>query len=724
MEGVERGTDPARAAKGWRDHAAPALALTAFALLVLGPAVFGEQALFGVDLRYHQFPLRQFLAEQVARGEAPLWWPEVSGGYPAHANGEGGLLYPLNVPLWALLGVVQATDVAALLHLIAFGLGAYALGRALDLERAGALFAALALTGGGVTAGALGWPSALATQAAGVWALVATLSAIAPDEQEGAPARRRRRVALAALAWGLAALAGRPPRLYMLAWLSLALASAAGARRGGRAAAQAVALLLVSGALGALLAAGQLAPTLELVRTSERAEGLSEAAAAVGSLTLDGPGLRLWLLGATEPRLLMGGRAESGHYLGLLTPLLALAGVALALRRRGDGRRDWRWVALLALGALGLLVALGPATPAFSAARTLLPGFASFRAPARALLWTSFALALLAGLALDRLAAGRAPRVRALLCGGALALLGLDLAPYARARAWLAPERAFLAHDPTLLADLRQAGRVAVVGLPPVVAPSLPAGPEAATAAVTRRETLAPNLAAAFGVRQATGYGSLASSRRARLLAGGDEATALDRLALAGTSHVLGPARFAHPRLSPQGTYLGGAVRLQALAAERIPPEAWLTTRAHRVAPGDLAAAEARLAGGAGYPEPVIEAQPGSRAGDPGAAASATPVPLARPSPRRFTGVVESDAGGWLVVQETWAPGWRARVSGVERQVVPANLAFLAVEVPPGRAEVELVYAPTSWTIGLIGSALGAAAIALALALPGRPASR
>ncbi len=707
------------AAGRWREHGPAVLALALFALGVLGPAVLGDQALFGVDLRYHQFPLRRFLAEQVARGEAPLWWPELSGGYPAHANGEGGLLYPLNVPLWALLGVVQATDVAALLHLIAFGLGAYALGRTLDLEREGALFAALALTGGGVTAGALGWPSALATQAAAVWALVATLRAIAPGETS---ARRRRRVALAALAWGLAALAGRPPRLYLVVWLAVALTAAVGAPRGARGATQALAVLALSGALGALLAAGQLIPTLELAALSERAGGLPEAAAAVGSLALDGPGLRLWLLGATDPGLLTGDRAESAQYLGLLTPLLALGAAVTGLRGR-DGRLDWRWVALLALGALGFLLALGPATPVFSAARALLPGFASFRAPARALVWTSFALALLAGLALDRLAARRGARTRALLCWGALALLALDLAPYARARAWLGPERAFLAHDPVLLADLRQAQRVALVGLPPVMAPTLPSAPDAAAAEVRRREALSNNLAAALGVRQAGGYGSLASARRIRLLAGGGEAALFDRLALAGTSHVLGPARLTHARLTPGGAYLGGAVRLQALAPQAVPPEAWLATRVRQVAPGDLDGAEAHLAAGGGYPEPAIEAHSAGGAAAPGALASATPVPLARPRPRELTGVVESAAGGWLIVQESWAPGWRARVNGVEQPAVPANLALIGIEVPPGRARVELIYAPTSWTIGLTGSALGALAIALALALPARQSS-
>ncbi|MCK6446498.1 MAG: YfhO family protein [Planctomycetes bacterium] len=56
---------------------------------------------------------------------------------------------------------------------------------------------------------------------------------------------------------------------------------------------------------------------------------------------------------------------------------------------------------------------------------------------------------------------------------------------------------------------------------------------------------------------------------------------------------------------------------------------------------------------------------------------------------------------GWLVACQTWFPGWRATVNGVERPVRLANYAFQAVELDAGENEVVLWYAPNSWRLGL-----------------------
>lgn len=55
----------------------------------------------------------------------------------------------------------------------------------------------------------------------------------------------------------------------------------------------------------------------------------------------------------------------------------------------------------------------------------------------------------------------------------------------------------------------------------------------------------------------------------------------------------------------------------------------------------------------------------------------------------------------WLVACQTWFPGWRATVNGVERPVRLANYAFQAIELDSGENEVVLWYAPDSWRLGL-----------------------
>ena len=54
----------------------------------------------------------------------------------------------------------------------------------------------------------------------------------------------------------------------------------------------------------------------------------------------------------------------------------------------------------------------------------------------------------------------------------------------------------------------------------------------------------------------------------------------------------------------------------------------------------------------------------------------------------------------WLVVNESWDPGWKATVDGQPAAVLPANYAFRAVRIPAGEHIVEMSYEPASFTIG------------------------
>ena len=78
---------------------------------------------------------------------------------------------------------------------------------------------------------------------------------------------------------------------------------------------------------------------------------------------------------------------------------------------------------------------------------------------------------------------------------------------------------------------------------------------------------------------------------------------------------------------------------------------------------------------------------------------------------------------GWLVISETYMPGWRAfarpRGSGEDAEfglgVRPALANFQAVELPAGDWTVRLVYSPASFQVGLFGSMMSLALIAFLL---------
>jgi len=69
-------------------------------------------------------------------------------------------------------------------------------------------------------------------------------------------------------------------------------------------------------------------------------------------------------------------------------------------------------------------------------------------------------------------------------------------------------------------------------------------------------------------------------------------------------------------------------------------------------------------------------------------------------TPNRVTIRATLDAPGYLVVADTWYPGWQATVDGVPTEVLRANYAFRAVWLETGKHEVEMVYRPTLVRIG------------------------
>jgi hypothetical protein len=70
--------------------------------------------------------------------------------------------------------------------------------------------------------------------------------------------------------------------------------------------------------------------------------------------------------------------------------------------------------------------------------------------------------------------------------------------------------------------------------------------------------------------------------------------------------------------------------------------------------------------------------------------------------------VLETDTTekGYLILSETYRPGWSAEVDGKERPVLRAQRAFRAVAVPAGRHQIVLAYRPTSLLVGALLSFL------------------
>jgi hypothetical protein len=108
-------------------------------------------------------------------------------------------------------------------------------------------------------------------------------------------------------------------------------------------------------------------------------------------------------------------------------------------------------------------------------------------------------------------------------------------------------------------------------------------------------------------------------------------------------------------------------------------------------------------------------------AGPAGVTSLGEPPRVVRETPTSIQLEVERAAPGFLVVSQSYFPGWRARVDGAEVPLLRANYAFTAVELQAGRSLVDLEYDPGSLRWGFRIALASAACGLLLLVLARRP---
>ena len=87
-----------------------ALSLGVWRELLMGGGIVGG------DTYPYFFPQKQVMAEGFALGELPLWHDRTSLGYPLHAESQAGIFYPTNQLLYRLLGINTAYNTSIMLH--------------------------------------------------------------------------------------------------------------------------------------------------------------------------------------------------------------------------------------------------------------------------------------------------------------------------------------------------------------------------------------------------------------------------------------------------------------------------------------------------------------------------------------------------------------------------------------------------------------------------------
>jgi hypothetical protein len=661
-------------------------------------------ASIGSDYVRYFAPWAAFVQRALRAGSLPLWNPYVGTGVPVSEALQPALFHPTTLVLVAL-PVEHALTVLALVRLALAGLGAFVLARVLGC---GAPAATLA----GVLYGLEPFHLHLRFHTLpNVSACLPWLLALSEHRLRGGAARQT--LAAWALVAALACLGGHSQTTVHVLGVAVAYHVArAFAQRAtvGRELAFLGAGLVLA-ALGALVAVWGHAELVAdgFARTYRELRGGYPRLPASHLASFLDPGAA--------------GGVHAPGWVGLVALVLAAGGLV-----GGAGFPAWPWAALTA-AAGAVAYGVWPIARAVGA----LP-FVGLADHSRLLIVVHLGIAILAARGLEAFGTARARRamtVAAVVLAAALAWLALAGGP-PRARLlapaaslgftaallvlpWTAPSAAWLAVL-VVVADLYAAygpvPRGGVRAFPP---------PPPALAALARRpgdvraliadSVLPSNVASFYEVAGLAAFEPSMSRATVQLLAQAGlrpsyhlgttaslevTAPALRVLDLLGVGTLLLP----HPPSDE-------AVRARLEEVQREPVAAYRNPHAlARV----FAVPEARIAGDANAAlallgdaridlrrTVVIE---GTQEGAASGGAYDAAATLVAYAPGRVRARTTCGGPCWVVLSETFVPGWRATVGGAAAPVLRADRALVAVAVPAGTHEVELAYRPWSVLVG------------------------
>jgi len=439
------------------------------------------------------------------------------------------------------------------------------------------------------------------------------------------------------------------------------------------------------------------------------------------------------------------------------------------------------WIAVC---IVGVVFALGSNTPVFPFLYRHVPGFDWFQAPARWLLVAAAGLSMLAAVGMQLWPAGRQGQQRAILwaiIGVALTVGGIS-APllvtgirdtFSAATTWLGGLMAISGVVVALRSIFasRRAGAnppwdIAVVlvvmadllvfGWPliPTVDRSLYRGPTEAGALLSAspdavrtywprdpsyrdrefdahervkfsylsftdfgprdvehwrgiREILLPNAGMIENVASVNNYEPMQVAQYhdlMRLIAGQP-----GLLRITGATHVISDENW------PGGTAIWGGSGVTVYRIENPLGRAWVVPRARYVAADKVLSALAE----SGF-DPAREVLLDTTAGVQPAGDAAEYTLVLRDAPNRVTIHAVLTAPGYLVVADTWYPGWRATVGGRRVDLLRANHTFRAIWLDAGDHTVDMIYRPASVVWGMAITAATTLGLVIAAVLLSR----
>lgn len=388
---------------GWLRSHIGILVLVLVPFVVVGAPLVVHHVLLGGDNLIQNYPMRVLVGIDLRHGELPLWNPYLFSGTPLLAGFNAGAAYPTTWLFALLSGPMAWTFTLALGYEVAV-VGVYALARHWGLVRPAAVLAAATYAFGGYQVAQIVHVDLVIGAGWLPWLVLATWVMTEPGPRGIRPSRRVVGWgAVFALALGLSLLSGGAEAIIDSATLIVIVAvvrlvQRVRQQRQWTAALSSIVHLAAASVVGVLLGAAQWLPGLAFLASSHRAQS------SYGFFTsgdLPPRSLALWvspfLLGTNRltPAYYSGpyNYPEVSGYVGVVALIAALALLGRRWRRHATATQWWVWYLV---AALGVLFALGGATP-MGHLLFEIPGIKSERLLNRNLLLVDFSLAMLVG---------------------------------------------------------------------------------------------------------------------------------------------------------------------------------------------------------------------------------------------------------------------------------------------------------------------------------------
>jgi len=715
----------------WGEALAPYLWLACVTIGLLWPLCLGRALYWGDILLYFE-PMQRFGRQELMAGRLPLWNPYILCGQPFIGNPQMSVFYPITL-VFSALPVWLSMSVSSLLHVYMCGAFMYVFLRRWTVHRLPALAGATTFMGSAYLVGKLQFPPMVQTAA-----YFPLLLAILDRNLDRPSAATRFALSIAVALTLLAAhtqvayLTFGCGLLYAVVrlWRARPRSESPGGRsfsRGKRArmvilARQALPVIrralpiVVASVFGLQLAAIYLLPAIQLMHDSARDQ---MSVGQANRFILDFP----HLLGAVFPRITghpatrdfwaRGNAWEPAWFVGW-APLI-LGCYAVVSCRNENLVRFW-----YALGLVGIWLAVGSVGGLYWLAFYVVPGLSNFHDPARFLLWTTIASAVLTAVGFDALMIRNRLKTRS----QAAVLYLAVLAPLVWfSRDWLpTTEPGNFNLKPAGLAEISRSAGEDRIAQPSnslywkrIVSDGYQDYGYGDRASVQRTvNTLLSNLDMRNGLESASGYepvpiGShLALEGLASLAQQRREPNAQVLMAILDAKVLLNPifggetvAQYHADNSLPSGT------SVSRLIADDPVRRAWITRKILRVEGRTRIAAALTAPGFEPFQVTLVSGTSASNLGlSPiiaGSSSSRTELNVAWQHPIPTQVDLYPDAGrspAFLVYSGTAVPGWKATVDSRSAPVICSDGTLLGVPIPPGRHKVVFAYSPDMFKIG------------------------